>query len=84
MKYIYPHKTKVRFDYKKAKKFFHCKNCMESFLGSELHESMTPRQYGNYEVSTYDLETPSGESVETVVVWCKRCGKEVWNSYDGI
>lgn len=63
-------------EYSKAGNFFHCKHCIEQFLGSELHCVMTPREYGSYEVSSYPLKT--GETI--VVVWCKKCGREVWDS----
>lgn len=82
MNYIYLDE-KVKFDYNKAKMFFHCRSCIEPFMGSELHESMTPREYGNYEIGTYDIK--EGDTTkEVVVAWCKRCQKEVWNSQDGI
>ena len=69
----------TELDYKKAKQFFHCKHCIEQFFGSELHEMMTPRDYGMYEVGTYDFEYPDGTNVEIVVAWCKRCGRKVWD-----
>lgn len=65
--------------YRKAKKFFHCKNCIEQFLGSPLHEVMTPKEYGMYEVSTYDFSYPDGSIAEIIVVWCKRCGRKIWD-----
>ena len=65
----------MEIDYNAMKQFFHCKNCIEQFLRSPLHEVMTPREYGQYEVGTYDME-----GKEIAVVWCKRCGKVVWDS----
>jgi len=62
-------------DHKKAGNFFHCKHCIEQFLGSDLHQLMTPAEYGQYEASAYSLD---GENI--VVVWCKRCKREVWDS----
>lgn len=70
----------LELNYNKAKKFFHCKHCLEQFIGSELHSVMTPRDYGIYEVSTYDFTRPDGQVSEIVVVWCKRCGRTVWDS----
>lgn len=67
-------------DYKKAKQFFHCKHCIDQFLGSELHEIMSPKDYGMYEVSTYSFQYPDGSKAEIIVVWCKRCGRKVWDS----
>jgi hypothetical protein len=66
----------------KAKNFFHCGNCIEQFLGSSLHKVMTPKEYGLYEVSTYEFAYPNGTRAEIMVVWCKRCGKSVWDSRD--
>jgi uncharacterized protein with PIN domain len=72
------HINSVVMDYKNTKKFFHCKHCIEQFLGSELHDIMTPKDYGMYEVGTYDFPYPKGKE-EIVVVWCKRCGRKVWD-----
>lgn len=71
-----------RLNYNKAVSFFHCKDCIEQFLGSELHESMTPREYGLYEVSNYEFEYPNGEKAMIIAVWCKRCERSVWDSRD--
>lgn len=68
--------------YRKAKQFFHCKGCIEQFMDSELHDVMTPREYGLYEISSYDFKYPNGEIEEIVVVWCKRCGKRIWDGRD--
>jgi uncharacterized protein with PIN domain len=70
---------KTALEYKKTKEFFHCKHCIEQFLGSELHDIMTPRDYGMYEVGLYDFKMPDGSTSEIVVVWCKRCGRKVWD-----
>ena len=70
----------TNLDYKKTKEFFHCKYCIEQFLGSELHDVMTPKDYGMYEVGTIDFIYPGGEKDEIAVVWCKRCGRKVWDS----
>lgn len=69
-----------QFDYKKAKSFLHCKNCIDQFLGSQLHEVMTPREYGMYEASTYDFTYPDGSISTIIVFWCKRCGRSMWDS----
>lgn len=68
--------------YRKSKTFFHCRNCIEQFKGSPLHESMTPREYGIYEASSYDFTYPDGTVAEIYVVWCRRCGRDVWDSRD--
>jgi hypothetical protein len=73
-------KESITLDYKKAKRFFHCKNCIEQFLGSELHQSMTPSDYGLYEASTYAFKQPDGSEPDILVLWCKRCKRSVWDS----
>lgn len=70
----------VPLDYKKTKQFYHCKYCTEQFIGSELHKVMTPKEYGLYEVGAYDFEYPNGDKAVITVVWCKRCGRPVWDS----
>lgn len=70
----------IEIDYTKAKTFFHCKECIEQFLGSPLHQSMTPKDYGVYEVNSLAFTYPDGNIKDIVVVWCKRCGKKVWDS----
>lgn len=69
----------IQLDYKKSKNFFHCKNCIEQFLGSELNKIMTPKEYGLYEIGMYDFCYPDGTMATIPVVWCKRCGKRVWD-----
>jgi hypothetical protein len=70
----------AQLDYKETKKFLHCKNCIEQFLGSELNESMTPRDYGIYEVGICDFLYPDGTRRDVIVMWCRRCGRKVWDS----
>lgn len=67
-------------NYNKALNFLHCKSCIEQFLGSDLHKVMTPKEYGLYEASSYEYEHPSGEKEIIIVIWCKRCGRSVWDS----
>ena len=67
-------------NYNKAEDFFHCKYCIEQFLVSELHKTMTPREYGMYEVSSYVFTYPRGKKGSIIVVWCKRCGRSIWDS----
>lgn len=62
-------------EYEKTKTFFHCSACIKPFLGSTLHEVMTPGDYGSYEAGLYQLD-----NLEIVVLWCKRCHRQVWNS----
>jgi hypothetical protein len=45
--------------YEKAKRFIHCKNCLEHFNESPLHEVMTPRDYGVYEIAEFEIPIPN-------------------------
>ena len=80
MLYTTSMKEQIMLDYNKAKRFFHCKNCLEPFIGSELHQLMTPSDYGLYEASTYAFKHADGSKSDILVVWCKRCKRNVWDS----
>ena len=68
------------WNYELAEQFIHCKNCLDKFLGSEEHEEQSPRDYMNYEVSSYPFKYSNGHTEGIIVVWCKRCKLMVWNS----
>ena len=68
--------------YVKAKDFFRCKNCIDKFSKSALNKTMSPREYGMYEVSKYTFRYPRSRKAEVIVVWCKRCGRNIWDSRD--
>ena len=72
----------IQLSYRKSKSFFHCKSCIDQFLGSPLHEVMTPKEYGLYEVSSYEFLYPDGTKADITVVWCKRCSQKVWDGRD--
>lgn len=60
--------------------FLHCKECLQKFLGSPSHSTMTPSEAMEYEASAVPLTYPNGKTALVVVIWCKRCGKKVWDS----
>jgi len=65
----------------KAKDFFHCKSCEVQFDSGPLKQSMTLRDFGLYEISKYAFLYPGKKkSVDIVVVWCKRCGRNIWDN----
>ena len=70
----------TKLDYKKAGMFLHCKNCLDPFLKSKEHEKMSARDWGEYEISDYVFTYPNKLKANILVLWCKRCGKEVWDS----
>lgn len=64
----------------RAKGFFQCKDCAEEFKKNNLSEFLSIKEYGMYEASLYCFEYPDGKKADIVVIWCKRCGKPVWDS----
>ena len=66
--------------YNKVKEFLHCKTCIDSFLNSPLHTTMSPAEYGIYEAGAYPFRYHNGQESDIVAIWCKRCGRMVWDS----
>lgn len=60
--------------------WLHCKHCLSEFMNSPQHEVMSPRDYCSYEVSSYPFKYPNGVNANILVVWCKRCHRQVWDS----
>ena len=62
-----------------VKMYFHCKACLpkkhEYFPAGE-----SPQSFMSYEVSSYGFTYPSGVMANILVVWCKKCGKSIWDS----
>lgn len=74
--------SKIKLDYEKANQFLHCKDCLTKFLKSADYKAglFSPKEYMEYEVSSYPFKYPNGHTANILVVWCKKCGKEVWDS----
>ncbi len=70
----------VKLSYKNSKMFLHCQSCLGPFLNSAEHAKMSPREAMNYEVSSCPFKYPDGMVANIIVVWCKRCGRSVWDS----
>lgn len=70
----------IRYEDDEDMMFMHCKQCIDQFLGSPLHDQMSPRDYGQYEVASKPFEYPDGSMGQVVVVFCKRCHRLVWDS----
>ena len=66
--------------YEEATMFMHCQNCLSKFIGSELHSYKSAHEAMEYEVSSAPFVYPDGTKASVLVVWCKKCGKEVWDS----
>lgn len=55
--------------------FMHCKTC----IPSKLPPNTSPREFAAYEVASCKLKVGM-KSVGVITVWCKHCGKLVWDS----
>lgn len=73
---------KVKLDYDKPEMFLHCKDCMSKFLESADYKSglMSPKDWGQYQGSTYPFTYPDRSTANIFVVWCNRCEKSIWDS----
>lgn len=75
---------KIKLDYNKSSMFLHCKHCMNKYMkereknGGESKES--PKDAMKYEAASYPMEFPDKHIENILVVWCSKCGKEVWDS----
>lgn len=72
--------SRKELKYEDSTQFLHCQDCLSKFLESSQHSSLTPRDAMEYEVSMVPLEYPDGVTIGVIAVWCKRCGKRVWDS----
>jgi len=72
----------TKLDYEKAGMFLHCKECLEPFLKSLDYKAglISPRNAMAYEASSYPFAYPNGTVANIMVIWCKNCGKKVWDS----
>ena len=71
----------IEFVYKRAKTFLNCAHCMDEIRGTTLSEHMTPKEYAMLEASAYMIApADGGKKIEIMVIWCKRCGRPVWDS----
>ncbi len=55
--------------------FLHCKTC----IPSKIPFGQSARDFAAYEIATYPLKVGEGV-VNIVTIWCKHCGKLVWDS----
>lgn len=60
--------------------FLHCRTCLDSFIGSEEHENMSPQEWGRLEASSSPFTYPDGSVENIVSIWCGRCHKRVWDT----
>lgn len=72
----------TKLDYQKAEMFLHCESCLKDFMDSIDYKAsmLSPRDAMSYEVSSYPFTYPNGVTANIIVVWCKDCGKKVWDT----
>ena len=58
--------------------FMHCKYCLKEF--DENPKGMSPQEAMAYEISSYPFEYPNGITANIIVVWCKKCHRQVWDT----
>lgn len=74
--------TKLKYD--KSTQFLHCDHCLnEYFKEREANfgeSALSPRDAMKYETASYPFKFPDGHSEAIIVVWCSKCGRDVWDS----
>jgi hypothetical protein len=75
---------KIKLDYDKAQPFLHCDHCLKLYLADRKKNNGTskasPRDTFHYEASGYPFEFPDTTVENIMVIWCKTCGRPVWDS----
>jgi uncharacterized protein with PIN domain len=70
--------------YEDCTQFLHCEHCLSEYLkereanGGESEAS--PRDSFNYEPASAKFAYPDGTTANIFSVWCKKCGRLVWDS----
>jgi hypothetical protein len=74
----------TKLDYSKAGMFLHCDHCLTQYLDErDKNQGMSPespRDTFHYEMSNYPFTYPNNTQVNIVVVWCKTCGRSIWDT----
>lgn len=71
---------KKQVKYKDAKMFLHCQHCLSEFIGSDEHKVSSPSEAMSYEAAMVPFTYPDGTTVGIMAVFCKKCGRQVWDS----
>jgi hypothetical protein len=70
--------------YEDGFRFLHCSHCLGEYLaereanGGVSKES--PRDAMNYEKSSVPFTYPDGTTANILALWCKKCGRPVWDT----
>jgi len=62
-------------DYEESAYFAHCQTC----IPSQVPKGQSPEEFGSYCVSAVPVVV-DGIKISVLVLWCKHCGKRVWDS----
>ena len=60
--------------------FMHCKNCVKELLEGGLPKGKSVSESTSYEGTAYPFTYPDKSKATIFVMWCKKCGKVVWDS----
>lgn len=75
---------KIKLNYKGAGMFLHCKHCLSKYLKARKKNNgvskESPRGTIHYEASDYVFTYPNGIKANILVIWCKTCGRSIWDS----
>ena len=71
--------TKITQKSKDVGMFLHCRKCLPK-SPKDMPEGESAHTYMEYEASTYVFHYPGGTNAGIFVLWCKKCGREVWDS----
>jgi len=70
-----------KLDYDRdAEMALHCKHCLDEFNDGVFGDYQSPREAMNYEAVSCRIPLSDGRAVSVVSIWCKRCGRPVWDS----
>lgn len=58
----------------------HCKSCLDEHNNGPYKDVMSPHEAMSYEAWAYEFEYAGGFKAGIVVVFCKKCGRKVWDS----
>lgn len=66
-------------NYEDSVMFLHCRTCLPKIPG-DMPEGKSAHDIMNYEASSLKFTYPDGKIANIMVLWCKKCSKQVWDS----
>jgi uncharacterized protein with PIN domain len=74
----------VELKYEDNTQFLHCEHCLSAYLkereANDGESDLSPRDAMNYESASQVFTYPDGTTANIFTVWCKTCGRRVWDS----